>query len=87
MANSYADNVIFVDTTNADYDMQAKICGIKYIGASSGTAEILSGTGAGGASLWEQDGNSNIFEEVDIRADNGFRVNVTNSATVYIYLK
>lgn len=87
MANTYANNVIFVDTTNADYDMQAKICAVKYVGSSSGTAEILSGTGAGGAKLWEQDGTSDAFEEASIRADNGFRVNVTNGATVYIYLK
>lgn len=88
MANARADNVIYVDTS-AGFAGPLNICGIKYIGNTSGTALIESGSSAsGGVDLWNESG-ANILpvDDVDIVANNGIYVTLANSAKIYIYLK
>jgi len=84
MANTRAANVLRVDTT-ADFADLKNICGIKYIGAASGTA-VIKDKDTSGNTLWQESGTSNVFNEVKINAAEGMRVEVTNSAVVLIYL-
>lgn len=86
MANHYAANVIFVDTTAATYSGPKRICAVKYIGNTGGTAAIQKND-VNGKILWEADGTADITEDIDIFASGGIYVTVTNSAKVYIYLK
>lgn len=86
MANARSANVIFVDTTAATYTGPLKICGIKYIGNTSGTLQIQSGS-VSGTVLWEARGTSDSFEEAEIYASDGIYVALTNGAKVYIYLE
>ncbi len=88
MANTRANNVIYVDTTGYTLDGPVWIEAIKYIGNTSGTALITTGTGGSGSRLWEEAGTNNqSADDVCIYASNGIHVAVTNSAKVYIYLK
>ncbi len=86
MANTYAANVIFVDTTAATYSGPKYICAVKYIGNTSGTAAIQKND-VSGKVLWEADGTADITEDIDIFSSGGIYVTVTNGAKVYIYLK
>lgn len=86
MANTRAGNVVRIDTT-ADLTDIRSICGIKYIGNTNGTARVEKYVAAGnGNLLWEQDGTSDLFEDVQIRSNVGIRVEITNGAVVYLYL-
>ena len=88
MANTRSGNVIYVDTTGYTLDQSVEICSVKYIGNTSGTAVITSGTSGSGSKLWEESGASNqAAEEIEARADSGFHVAITNGAKVYIYLE
>jgi len=87
MANSRASGVIYVDTNDSDFSGIYNIRGIKYIGQTSGTATITDGTGGSGAGVWDQNGATDAYDDVDIRLTNGFNVALTNSAVIYIYLR
>lgn len=84
MANKRQGNVLRVDTTSSTFNESMQICGIKYIGAASGTATIL-GRGTSDE-LWQESGAANVFNEAKITAQDGITVNVTNGAIVYIYI-
>lgn len=86
MANSRAANVIRVDTT-ADFEGPINISAIKYIGAESGSAVIEANGSDSDLKLWEESGASNTFNQVCIRDARGVRVEVSNNAVVYLYLK
>lgn len=86
MANYRTANVIFVDTTAATHTGPLKICGIKYIGNTSGTLQIQS-QNVSGAVLWEARGTADVFEDAEIYASDGIYVALTNGAKVYIYLE
>lgn len=86
MANTRNGNVIYVDTNAAFADVRG-ICGIKYIGNTSGTANVRGDASASGELLWEEEGTANILDDVEIRCSTGIYVTVTNGAVVYIYLK
>jgi hypothetical protein len=86
MANTRTANVIFVDTTAATYTGPIKICGIKYIGNTSGTLQIQS-QNVSGAVLWEARGTADSFDEAEIFASDGIYVALTNGAKAYIYLE
>lgn len=85
MANYRRGNVIFVDTTNSFFTDARNVKAVKYIGNTSGTANIK--CASSGSILWQADGTADIFEEVCIRNSSGIEVEVTNSATVFVYLK
>jgi hypothetical protein len=86
MANANKANVIFVDTTGTAITGLTSIASIKYIGNASGTATIKNAN-SGGATLWEESGASNVFNQVEIDAPQGLYVTLTNGAKVYIYLE
>lgn len=84
MSNTRAGNVQRVDTTSSTFADIRNITAIRYIGASSGTANIVEVSS--GNKLWEESGASNSTAmELDIRSPSGITVNVTNSAVVYLY--
>lgn len=85
MANAREGNVIFVDTTAAFTDAKT-ICGIKYIGASTSSLTIRGEDSSGGI-LWKDTGTTTIFDNVEIRCNDGIHVTVTGTATAYIYLR
>jgi len=85
MANAREGNVIRVDTS-ADFADVRSFCGIKYVGAASGTAAVKA-ENSSGDQIWEHSGNVIVFDQVKIRSDKGVRVEVANSAVVYLYLK
>lgn len=85
MANYRRGNVIFVDTTDSEFRDVRNVKSVKYIGASSGTANIK--CLSTGSILWQADGANDLFEEVCIRNSQGIEVEVTNSATVFVYVK
>lgn len=86
MSNTRSANVIIVDTS-AQFSENSQICGIKYIGAASGTASIKADS-TSGVVVWEEAGTANVWNpEVELQMRNGFYVTVTNSAKVYIYLE
>jgi len=88
MANTRTNNVIYVDTTGYTLEGPVSIESIKYIGNTSGTALITTGTGGSGSRLWEEAGTNNqAADAVCIFANDGIHVAVTNSAKVYIYLE
>lgn len=84
MANTRDGNVIRIDTTDSVFSDVRQIKGIKYVGASSGTATIKNAEGT--KTLWVHSGNVIVFEDVCIINPTGFEVEVTNSAVVYLYL-
>lgn len=86
MANARAGTVIYCDTTDTTYTGPLKIKGIKYIGNTSGTAELKQGSSSG-ATLWRESGSSNVFNEVEMFIKDGLNVTLTNSAVIYIYLE
>lgn len=86
MANSFTGNVIFVDTTASTFAYAKNICGIRYIGNTSGTLQIQADN-VSGAVLWAGSGSSDLYEEVEIRSSDGVYVALTNGASAYIYLK
>lgn len=86
MANARRANVIRVDTSAAFTDVR-RIMGVKYAGATSGTAKIRSNAASDGMILWEHDGDVLEFDDVCIKEVEGVYVEVTNSAVVYLYLK
>jgi hypothetical protein len=86
MAISRAANVIFCDTDATTYTGTHRIVGIKYIGNTSGTLSILDATSSG-KTLWTESGASNVYNQVDIYANDGLYVTLTNGAKVYIYLE
>lgn len=87
LANSRANNVIFVDTDNSTFAGPLAIKSIKYIGAASGTANIKE-TDDSGDILWVESGASNVYNpDLCIRVGaEGIYVNLTNSASLYLYL-
>ena len=85
MANTRAGNVIKCDTT-ATFTDAKQICGIKYIGAASGTA-VITDAGGSGNNLWVESGTTNQWNDAEIVANDGVTVTVTNSAIVYLYLE
>ncbi len=84
--NTYSANVRRIDTS-ANFSGAIEIVGIKYIGNTSGTAQIESGGTDSDLLLWQESGSSNVYNEVNIRDMRGVRVEVTNGAVVYLYLK
>lgn len=87
MANYYKNNVIFVDTDNANYtDGPIYVEKIKYIGNTNGSITIRDG-GSAGDILWTQDGTTDVAEDISFRASNGIWVDVANGASVFIYLR
>jgi hypothetical protein len=87
MANHYKENVIFVDTDNADYtNGPLYIKNVTYKGNTSGQIIIRDG-GSSGSILWQGDGASDINEQLHLRASNGIWVDVANGASVFIYLR
>lgn len=85
MANTRAGTVLRVDTS-ATFAEVRDIVAVKYIGAASGTA-VIKNENTSGAQVWEEAGTSNVFNEVKISCSKGVRVEVTNSAVVYLYMK
>jgi hypothetical protein len=87
MANASAGNVRYVDTDGTTFSGPMRICGIKYIGNTSGTAIIRTGLTAGaGARMWEGEGATDFFEDAEIVANDGINIALTNGAVLYIYL-
>jgi hypothetical protein len=87
MANHREGNVIYVDTDAAFADVR-NVCAIKYIGNTSGTANLKGDASSSGALLWEEEGTANVFDaDIEIRCDTGVYVTVTNGAVVYLYVK
>jgi hypothetical protein len=85
MGNTYANNVIRVDTSAAFTGIR-KITAIKYIGASTGTAVITTDAASGTNKVWEEAGTTNTFNtDLNIHCGTGVYVTVTNSAVVYLY--
>lgn len=85
MANYRRGNVLFVDTTDSFFSDVRNVKAVKYIGNTNGTANIKCATT--GSILWQADGTADLFEEVCIRNNVGIEVEVTNGATVFVYLK
>jgi len=86
MANTRAANVIRVDTTAA-FSGPLFVQSIKYIGSSSASATVRSGS-ASGNTLWQESGASNVHNaDVCLKAGDGLHVTITNSSVVYLYLK
>lgn len=87
MANSFTENVHFVDTDDTTLSGIKLVESIKYIGNTNGTVVIKSGTSSG-AQLWQGSGASDFLDsELCIRAKEGLHIAITNGAKVYIYLK
>jgi hypothetical protein len=85
LANTRTANVIYVDTTAA-FAGPLSICGIKYIGAATGTV-VITATDSG-SNLWQESGTNNLpMDEAEIVAQGGITVTVANSAKCYIYLE
>lgn len=87
MANSRQANVLFCDTDATTYAENLRICGVKYIGASTGTLQIQD-TNSSGKVLWKESGSANVWNpDVEIRAKDGIYVALTNGASAYIYFE
>lgn len=86
MANARRANVIRVDTSAAFTDVR-RVQGIKYVGASTGTAKVRANSVSNGTVLWEHAGDVKVFDEACIKEVEGIYVEVTNNAVVYLYLK
>lgn len=87
MANSVANNVVYIDTTGYTYNGPLEIRSIKYIGAASGTAVITQGTSGSGAKLWEEAGTANVFNgDVELAAKDGIHVAIAAGVKLYLYL-
>lgn len=86
MANARDCNVIFVDTTAYTYALPARICGIKYIGAASGTA-LIKHAATGGVQIYAASGSTDVYDNVEINAKDGLYVEVASGAKLYIYLE
>ena len=87
MANAKEGNVWYIDTDNTVIPGPVQIESIKYIGNTSGTANIKSENDSGSI-MWEEEGTANIFDAgLCIRTNKDVHVNVTNGAVVYIYLE
>lgn len=87
MANAREGNVIYVDTDNTTIAGPLKIESIKYIGNTSGTANLKSEDDSGDL-LWEEEGTANILDAgLCIRTNKDVYVNLTNGAVIYIYLE
>lgn len=86
MANARKANVLYVDTDNYNPTDHLVIKSIKYIGNTSGTANIKHKDDSGQI-LWEESGATNTFNECRIVCPQGIYVNLTNSAKVIIYLE
>lgn len=84
MANTSNGNVYRIDTTDTDLPAVRNICGIKYVGANSGTATVKA-ISSSRESLWEHAGDVIVHDDVKIRANQGIEVEVTNGVVVYIY--
>ncbi len=85
MANDRSGNTLLVDTS-ADFTGSFRICGIRYIGNASGTAQIKK-TDTNGGVLWAASGATDLYEDVKMVCTQGIRVEVTNSAKVYLLLE
>lgn len=85
MANANKANVLIVDTS-AQFDGQQRICGVKYIGNTNGTASIKADT-TSGTVVYEVDGTADIFEDIKMYLKDGMYVTITNGAKLYIYLE
>ncbi len=85
MANARAANVLIVDTS-AQFDGQHRVCGVKYIGNTNGTASIKADSSAG-VVVYEADGTADIFEDIRAALNHGMYVTITNGAKLYIYLE
>ena len=87
MAGSNNSNVVYCTATLAVIG-PVFVRSIKYIGSSSGTATVTSGTASGGVSLWAQSGSANWSDhDMNIVNGKGVYVTLSNSAKVYLYLK
>ena len=86
MANAKEGNVWYIDTDNTVIPGPVEIESIKYIGNTSGTANLKSENDSGSI-MWQEAGANNIMDAgVCIRTNKDIHVNLTNSAAVYIYL-
>lgn len=88
MANTRNNQSIFVDTNDTTLSGDVfYICGIRYLGASSGTCVIKSGSSSGEI-IFDAEGASNDYVDLGgLRIKDNIHVALTNSAEVIIYLK
>ena len=86
MANYSSANVIFVDTTAFTYAGSVRICGIKYVGASTSSLTIRGNASSTGPILWTDPGTTTKFEQIEIVDNKGIYVELTGTASVFIYL-
>lgn len=84
MANGRAGSVIYVDTTGYSLPLQTFIAGVKYIGASGGSAVIYNKQS--GQKIWEASGSTNEFNQVNFMSSDGLYVTLASGAVVYIYI-
>lgn len=87
MASARKGNVIRVEASAAYADVR-NIHSIKYIGAAASSVNIRSDASASGEVLWTEDATTDVYNpEVCMHDKNGFYVEVTGTAVVYLYLK
>jgi hypothetical protein len=84
MANGRGANVYYVDTDNTTIAGPIHITAIKYVGASSGTANIKADSDSG-TILWSEASDTNTFNQVNIRTNTSLYVNLANNAVIIIY--
>ena len=83
MANHRQANVIFADTT-ATFDGVRQVMSIRYVGVAGDAATVTDATS--GNVLWEASGAAQESDTVDISGAGNLRVEITNTAKVYLYL-
>ena len=91
MANAYKNNVIRVDT-NADFDFNMAISGVKIVGGSAESSVTIKEGGSSGTTLYESTVASDAenYDEVAIQINKGEtpRVEVSGTGAVaYVYLR
>lgn len=91
MANAQKENVIRIDTDNYTNPTPLIICGIKWKAkGTTPSASIKADTDSSGMVLWESNvaADTEIFEEVEIRAQAGIHVDIAGTGSIlYLYLK
>lgn len=87
MANARAGSVIRVDTDGYPIPAGVLITAIRYVGASTGAANITEADS--GMKVWEDNGASNSHSaDIDMRLPKGGTVNITaGTPVIYIYLE
>ncbi len=87
MANSRHGNVIRIDT-DATFTGPFEIVGIKYIAGTGTPQVIITDNSSIGDNLYENTSATTTYEQISIRGNDGYHVNVAGTSTVvFIYLK